>query len=882
MDLKILNTLSKDPVCHMNVDPATARFSAQHQGKKYYFCCAGCQKKFEQNPEQYLGAPQGAVSSSSHDGAGDAAAIAQSAIDPVCGMKVDPASAKFSTRHKNQTYYFCSSGCQQKFEQDPDRYLLKSATANPAPAPARSTAPVPAASYICPMDPEVHSNKPGACPKCGMALEPAFPSAPKVEYTCPMHPEIVRDQPGNCPICGMALEPRTVMADEGENAELRSMRTRFWVSAALTLPLLLLSMVPFLQRFMLHATSARALTWTELLVATPVVLWGGWPFFERMWASFVNKSLNMFTLIGIGCGISYLYSVFAVMMPSLIPASFKGANGEPLVYFEVAATIVTLVLLGQVMELRARSQTGSAIKALLGLSPKTARLVREDGSEVDVSLDQVHAGDKLRVRPGEKVPVDGIVLEGASSVDESMITGESIPVEKIAGTQVTGATINGAGSLLMRAERVGSETLLSQIVKMVAEAQRSRAPIQHLADKVAGYFVPAVIAVALCSFAVWAIWGPQPHLAYALVNAIAVLIIACPCALGLATPMSIMVSTGKGATHGVLVKNAEALELMEKIDTLVLDKTGTLTEGHPTLSSVLPAEGTSESQLLAYAASIERASEHPLGAAIVRGAERRGIAIPNATQFNSVTGRGVTGQVEGHSVSIGNPAFMRELGVEIAPLEARAEDLRRNGHTILFVALDKRPAGLIGVADPIKESAQEAIRSLHQLGIRIVMLTGDNKTTAAAIARQLGIDNFQAEVLPQNKAQVVQEMQSRGLHVAMAGDGINDAPALAQADIGIAMGTGTDVAIESADVTLLKGDLRGIVRAIKLSRATMRNIRQNLVWAFFYNLLGVPVAAGILYPFFGILLSPMIAAAAMSFSSVSVITNSLRLRTLKL
>ncbi|HEX6466048.1 MAG TPA: heavy metal translocating P-type ATPase, partial [Terriglobales bacterium] len=666
MNFKILNTIAKDPVCHMDVDPATARFSAEYQGKRYYFCCAGCQKKFEAAPQQYLGAQPGA-SSLAQDGAGTAIKIAQSAIDPVCGMTVNPATAKFKAEHKGQAYYFCSPGCLKKFEQNPDQYLQKSAAGKSTSAaqPASSST---SGEYICPMDPEVHSSKPGACPKCGMALEPAFPSVNRVEYTCPMHPEIVRDQPGNCPICGMALEPRTVMAGEGENAELRSMQTRFWVSAALTVPLLLLAMVPFLHRLLLQATSARALTWTELLLATPVVLWGGWPFFERMWASFVNRSLNMFTLIGIGCGISYLYSVFAVLLPSLIPASFKGADGEPLVYFEVAATIVTLVLLGQVMELRARSQTGNAIRALLGLSAKTARLVREDGNEVNISLDQVQVGNKLRVRPGEKIPVDGMVLEGASSVDESMITGESIPVEKTPGSPVTGATINGTGSLLMKAERIGSETLLSQIVKMVSEAQRSRAPIQHLADKVAGYFVPAVIAVAVGTFAAWAIWGPQPHLAYALVNAIAVLIIACPCALGLATPMSIMVSTGKGATHGVLVKNAEALELMEKIDTLVLDKTGTLTEGKPTLISVLPAEGISEAQLLAYAASIERASEHPLGAAIVRGALERGISIPVATQFSSTTGRGVTGRVDGRQVSIGNPAFMRERGLEIGRL----------------------------------------------------------------------------------------------------------------------------------------------------------------------------------------------------------------------
>ena len=716
-----------------------------------------------------------------------------------------------------------------------------------------------------------------------MALEAAIPSGGRaVEYTCPMHPQISRSEPGNCPICGMPLEPRTVVAEPEENTELRSMQRRFWVGVFLTAPLLLLAMVPVVRNFVFQASSGQAFIYTQLALATPAILWGGWPFFDRMWKSFVYHSLNMFTLIGIGSGVAYLYSLFAALMPAALPQSFKGPNGEPHLYFEVAAAIVTLVLLGQVLELKARGQTSSAIKALLGLAPKTARRVNADGNEIDVPLDQVQVGDIVRVRPGEKIPVDGVVKEGQTSVDESMVTGEPIPVERKAGDKVTGATVNGTGGLLIQAERVGADTLLSQIVRMVSEAQRSRAPIQRLADTVSGYFVPVVISVAVLSFIGWGVWGPEPKLAYALVNAIAVLIIACPCALGLATPMSIMVSTGKGAMNGVLVKNAEALETMEKVDTIVVDKTGTLTEGKPHVSAVIPVGSISEVELLTAVASLERASEHPLGAAIVGAAEARGISIPQPNDFASVTGRGVRGSVNGRTVAVGNSAFMKEVGIQSDALLQMANQLRSEGQTVVFAAIDQQPAGIIGVSDPIRSSAQQAINYLHEQGVKIVMLTGDNRTTAQAIARKLGIDDFEADVLPQDKAAVIKKLQAAGRRVAMAGDGINDAPALAQADVGVAMGTGTDVAIESAHITLIKGDLIGLVRAIRLSRATMKNIRQNLVFAFIYNAIGIPVAAGVLYPFFRLLLNPMIAAAAMSFSSVSVIGNSLRLRRVKL
>jgi Cu+-exporting ATPase len=684
----------------------------------------------------------------------------------------------------------------------------------------------------------------------------------------------------------MALEPRTVSVEEEQNPELASMTRRFWVSVALTIPILVVAMadvIPGLSAMMQFA-SPRTWQWLEFILATPVVLWGGWPFFVRGARSLITRNLNMFTLIGLGTGMAYGFSVVGVLFPGIFPASFRGEGGEVAVYFEAAAAITTLVLLGQVMELRARSRTGAAIKALLGLAPKTARLIRDDGLEPDVPLDAVKPGDRLRVRPGEKIPVDGVVLEGASSVDESMISGEPIPVEKFKGERVTGATVNGTGSLVMRAERVGAETLLAQIVRMVGEAQRSRAPIQKLADVVAGYFVPIVVGNSALTFVIWALWGPNPRLAHALVNAVAVLIIACPCALGLATPMSVMVAMGRGASLGVLFKNAEAIELMRKVDTLVVDKTGTLTEGKPQLISVEPAEGFLGSELLRLAATLERGSEHPLAAAIVKGAEDRGASLSagSAEAFESLTGRGVRGRVEGRTVALGNQKLLKELHADAGALAAKAEALRADGQTVMFVLVDGKIAGLVAVADPIKETTAEAIRQLHADGIRIVMLTGDSRTTAEAVARKLQIDEVVAEVLPQGKAGVVKRLQSEGRFVAMAGDGINDAPALAQAQVGIAMGTGTDVAMESAGVTLIKGDLRGIVRARALSRATMSNIKQNLFFAFVYNSVGVPVAAGILYPFFGLLLSPMIAAAAMSFSSVSVITNALRLRSINL
>jgi Cu+-exporting ATPase len=714
-----------------------------------------------------------------------------------------------------------------------------------------------------------------------MALERLAPqtAAEKIEYTCPMHPQIVRDKPGNCPICGMALEPRTVSLEEEENPELVDMARRFWVGVALTVPLLLIAMSDFVPGNPLERiVSMPVLGWVQFALATPVVLWGGWPFFVRGWQSIVNRSLNMFTLIGLGVSVAYVFSVIAKLFPEIFPPSFRDTAGGVPVYFEAAAAITTLVLLGQVLELRARSQTGAAIKALLGLAPKTARRLQEDGSEADVPLDQVQVGDRLRVRPGEKVPVDGVVIEGSSAIDESMVTGEPIPVEKHADDRVIGATVNGTGSFVMRAERVGAETLLSQIVQMVADAQRSRAPIQKLADVVSGYFVPAVVALAVITFVVWSIWGPEPRMAHGLVNAVAVLIIACPCALGLATPMSIMVATGKAAQSGVLFKNAEAIEVLRKVDTLVVDKTGTLTEGRPKLVSVVTAEAIDEQTLLQLAASLEKGSEHPLAAAIVAGAQERGIKLSDAAGFDSLTGKGVTGEVDGRRVSLGNRALFDDLKIDPGELAAKSENLRADGQTVMFVAVDGKAAGLIGVADPIKETTPEAIRQLHEEGIRIVMLTGDSRTTAEAVARKLNIDEVVAEVLPHQKVDVVKKFQAEGRFVAMAGDGINDAPALAQAHVGIAMGTGTDVAMKSAGVTLVKGDLRGIVRARVLSRLTMRNIKQNLFFAFVYNSIGVPIAAGSLYPFFGILLSPMIAAAAMSFSSVSVISNALRLR----
>ena len=805
--------------------------------------------------------------------------------DPVCGMNVEPGAAAGSFEYEGKTYYFCSQSCLQRFQAEPTKFIKNPESAEVIPMrPAPKVVDDSAEEYTCPMHPEVSKVGPGPCPKCGMALEPVVIKAPatKTEYTCPMHPEVVRDEPGFCPICGMALEPRIVTGDE-QNEELVDMKRRFWASTALTVPLLIIAMGKMLPGMPLnHLASPRALGWLELALASPVVLWGGWPFFVRGWQSIVNRSLNMFTLIALGVGVAYVYSIIATFFPDLFPTSFRDMGGEVPVYFEPAAVIVTLVLLGQVLELKARSQTSNAIKALLGLAPKTARRIRDDGGEEDVSLDQVHPGDRLRARPGEKVPLDGVSIEGSSFVDESMVTGEPVPAEKGPGDRVIGGTVNGTGAFIMQAERVGAETLLAQIVKMVAEAQRSRAPIQRLADRVSAYFVPAVILTAIVTFIVWALVGPEPRMAYALINAVAVLIIACPCALGLATPMSIMVATGKGAQAGVLFKNAEAIEVLREVNTLVVDKTGTLTEGKPKLVTLVPASGWDEHELLRLAASIERGSEHPLAAAIVTGAKERGVELANAEAFDSITGKGVTGRVGGRVVSLGNRKLLDDLNVDPGELAAKAEALRGDGQTVMFVVVEGKPAGLLGVADPIKETTPEAIRLLHGEGIQVVMLTGDSRTTASAVAKKLNIDEVVAEVLPDQKADVIKRLQANGRIVAMAGDGINDAPALAQAHVGIAMGTGTDVAMESAGVTLVKGDLRGIVRARRLSQATMQNIRQNLFFAFIYNALGVPVAAGVFYPFFRILLSPMIAAAAMSFSSVSVIGNALRLRHTKL
>jgi len=755
----------------------------------------------------------------------------------------------------------------------------------------------PPKKYVCPMHPEVKSDKPGACPKCGMALvagdaapqsaaapDKAETSAAPKKYTCPMHPEVQSDTPGACPKCGMALELRNVSAGDEENPELAAMTLRFWVGVALTLPLLTVMVSDILPGHPLERMiSMHLLGWLEFAFATPVVLWGGWPFFVRGWASIVpvNRSLNMFTLIAIGAGSAYLYSVVAVIAPGVFPASFRDMSGNLGLYFEAAAVITVLVLLGQVLELRARSQTSGAIKALLGLAPKTARRIAQDGMESDVDLKMIQIGDQIRVRPGEKIPTDGAVVSGGSSVDESMVSGEPIPVEKTTDAKVIGGTINGTGSFVMKAEKIGADTLLAQIVKMVSEAQRSHAPIQRLADTVAAWFVPAVLVSAVITFAVWAIFGPQPHYAHALVNAVAVLIIACPCALGLATPMAIMVGTGRGAAEGILIRNAEALETFEKVNTLVVDKTGTLTEGKPKLTAVIPAEGFDETQLLQMVASLEKASEHPLAAAILEGAREKKIELQAVTDFQSVTGKGVTGQMQSKHVGIGNASLMADLGASTDALKDKANALQGEGQTVMFIAADGKFAGLVAVADPIKDTTLDAIEQLKKDGIRVLMVTGDNHTTAAAVAKKLGID-FEADVLPEKKAEVVKKLQAEGAIVAMAGDGVNDAPALAQANIGIAMGTGTDVAMKTGGITLVKGDLRGIVKARQLSHRTMSNIRENLFFAFFYNTLGVPLAAGVLYPFFGLLLNPMIAAAAMSFSSISVIANALRLKAAKL
>ncbi|MCC0044441.1 MAG: heavy metal translocating P-type ATPase [Brucellaceae bacterium] len=762
-----------------------------------------------------------------------------SATDPVCGMKVDRAAAKHLARHEGQGFYFCSAGCKTKFEADPEKYL------GDRPAPE----PMPAGT----------------------------------QYTCPMHPEIIRDKPDACPLCGMALEPMGVpTGDEGPNPELIDFTRRFWVSAALALPLLVIAMGPMLGLPFREWIGENVAVWLELVLATPVVLWAAIPFFERGWQSIVNRSPNMWTLIGIGVGAAYGYSVVATLFPDVFPHQFRGHGGAVPVYFEASAVIVALVFLGQVLELRARERTGSAIRALLDLAPKTARRVAEDGSEAEVPLDEVQTGDRLRVRPGDSVPVDGVVVEGRSSVDESMITGEPVPVEKVEGDVLTGGTLNGNGSLIMQAEKVGAETKLSQIVEMVAKAQRSRAPIQGLADRVSFFFVPAVVLVAVTAFAVWALFGPSPAMIYAIVSAVSVLIIACPCALGLATPMSIMTATGCGAQAGVLIRDAEALERFAAVDTLIVDKTGTLTEGQPRLTDIVSAAGFDEKDVLSLAASLERGSEHPLAEAIVEGAEGRGAKLASASDFEATTGKGVSGKVSGKRVALGNRAMMDDLGVDAATLVDRANTLRGEGKTAMFVAVGGKLAGIVAVSDPIKETTAGAIRALHESGLKIIMATGDNERTAKAVAGKLGIDEVRADMLPQDKQKLIEKLQAKGSKVAMAGDGVNDAPALAAADVGIAMGTGADVAMESAGITLVKGDLTGIVRARKLARATIRNIKQNLFFAFAYNAVGVPVAAGILYPVFGLLLSPMIAAAAMSLSSVSVISNALRLRTVRL
>jgi P-type Cu+ transporter len=803
--------------------------------------------------------------------------------DPVCGMSTGDEKAFARYEYEGKAYYFCSNNCLAKFKSDPASFTGgKSGAEMP-----QGKVPSQKRIYTCPMHTEVKKEGPGICPKCGMALElmTPLPAASHTEYTCPMHPEVVQDHPGACPKCGMALEPRGISLDEEEeNAQYRDMRKRFVFGVVLTVPLVLIAMREMLPggHLLEQLIPAKTLSWFELILATPVVLWAGWPFFVRGLQSVINKSLNMFTLIGLGVSVAYLYSLVGVLFPNIFPTAMRGAEGTVGVYFEAAAVIVTLILLGQVMELRARSRTGAAIRALLGLAPKTALKIDEDGAERGIPLEHVQKGDRLRIRPGEKVPVDGIVREGTSSVDESMISGEPIPVQKQAGDKVIGATVNGKGSLIMEAEKVGAETLLAQIVHMVAEAQRSRAPIQKLADQVSGYFVPTVIGIALIAFGVWYVFGPDPRLASALIAAVSVLIIACPCALGLATPMSIMVATGRAATMGVLFKNAEAIETLRKVDTLVVDKTGTLTIGKPKLTGVVPAAGIGEAELLKIAASLEKGSEHPLAAAIVEGALARNINPIDAKAFDSHTGKGVSGQVDGRTALLGNRKLLDDFGVDAEALVPKAQEMRAEGQTVMFVAVDGKLAGILAVSDPIKESTPEAIRQLHGENIRIIMLTGDNKITAQTVAKKLDIDEVVAEVLPDEKAAVVKKFQNEGHMVAMAGDGINDAPALAQAYVGIAMGTGTDVAMESAGVTLIKGDLTGIVRARKLSRVTMRNIKQNLFWAFAYNALAVPVAAGVFYPSFGVLLSPIIGAAAMSFSSISVIVNALRLRMVKI
>ena len=947
----------RDPVCGMRVDPAKSRFSHEHGGQSYYFCCGGCHAAFQADPTRFVAvAPAAAAAAPVAKPADDSP---EAATDPVCGMSVDPARAAHSHAHGGQTYYFCCAGCRAKFEADPDRYLApasgREAGSGHGVAPAAELPADKAAEtwYSCPMCAGVRQLGPGVCPKCGMGLDPELGAdalQPAVEYTCPMHPEVVQDGPGSCPKCGMALEPRTVVP-EAANPELDDMTRRFRWAALVGFPVFALAMGEMLLGERVTAAIDRtASNWLQLACATPVVWWAGWPFFARAWASVVNRSPNMFTLIALGVGAAYAYSAAATVAPGLFPDGFRMAGGvEP--YFDTAVVIVALVLLGQVLEQRARGRTGAALRALLGLAPATARRVtggpgEAEGREEDVPLAAVAAGDLLRVRPGERVPVDGVVVDGACAVDESMLTGEPLPVEKGPDARIVGGTLNGNGTLLMRAERVGAETLLARIVAMVGEAQRSRAPIQRLADRVAEVFVPAVVAVAVLAFAAWSVWGPEPRLALALVSSVAVLVIACPCALGLATPMSIMVGTGRGAGAGVLIRNAEALETLERVDTLIVDKTGTLTEGRPAVATVLPAgpgmaadsaggatgdpeaaaglaadSGTTaagggadgsevtevvpadpgraagsggpeaatvpadtagEDGLLRMAAALERVSEHPLADAIVRAADARGLTVPPAADFRAEIGRGVRGTVDGRPVTLGTPELLAAAGVDAAPLAGRADELRREGQTVVFVAVGDRLGGLIGVADPVKATTPEAVRQLREAGLDLVMVTGDNPVTAEAVAARLGIREVVAGVLPADKRRIVAERQAAGRVVAMAGDGINDAPALAEAAVGIAMGTGTDVAMESAGVTLVRGDLRAIAQARRLSRATMRNIRQNLFLAFVYNTVGVPVAAGLLYPVMGLLISPIWASAAMTLSSLSVIANALRLRRVEL
>ncbi|MBX5141928.1 heavy metal translocating P-type ATPase [Rhizobium lentis] len=814
---KATEVVIRDPVCGMTVDPQAGKPSFDHMGRVYHFCSEGCRTKFAAQPQDYL-----------------------TAKDPVCGMTVDRSTAKYFVKFEGEKFYFCSAACQTKFEADPSAY------------------------------------RGGARPAAKPALKGTL-------YTCPMHPEVVSDRPGDCPKCGMALEPMGIPpADEGPNPELVDFVRRLWVSAGLALPLLALGMGPMLGLPLREAIGEPRATYIELALATPVVLWAALPFFRRAWASLVNRSPNMWTLIGLGVGTAYVYSVVATLAPGLFPMSFRGHGATVPVYFEAAAVIVALVFVGQVLELKARERTGSAIRALLDLAPKTARRIDADGNERDVPVEEIQTGDRLRVRPGERVPVDGSVLEGQSTVDESMISGEPLPIEKTTGDGLTGGTINKNGSLVMSAEKVGADTVLSRIVDMVAKAQRSRAPIQGAVDRVSAFFVPAVVAVAMLAFVVWAAIGPEPSLANALLAAVAVLIIACPCALGLATPMSIMIATGRGAGEGVLIKDAEALERFSKVDTLIVDKTGTLTEGKPVLTDIVAAGGVEENRLLSLAASLERGSEHPLAEAIVAGAEERGAAFVEVSGFEAKTGKGVQGIADGTKVALGNAALLTDLGVDPSALSEKTEALRGDGKTVMFVTLDGKLAGLVAVADRIKPTTSAAIKALHDSGLKIIMATGDNERTARAVANSLGIDEVRADVLPEGKKALIEELRAKGAVIAMAGDGVNDAPALATADVGIAMGTGADVAMESAGITLVKGDLNGIVRARRLAEATMRNIRQNLGFAFGYNALGVPVAAGILYPVFGLLLSPMIAAAAMSLSSVSVIANALRLRFAKL